>query len=149
MDLRRENLRTVIEDGIPFLKKVAVHVEEIEPHRVRLRFPHDPTNDNYVGILHAGAIFTFGETCAGVAAGAAFDLTRLRMLARRAEIEYLKPVTGDLTSLVEIAPDAVASVERTVERDGKAIFPLTVTMQNDAGDAVAEMTVEYHFRKLA
>ncbi|MBI4514342.1 MAG: YiiD C-terminal domain-containing protein [Deltaproteobacteria bacterium] len=147
--MNADDLRALIAGGIPFLKKVAVQVDEITPTRVRLRLPHDPTNNNYVGITHAGAIFTFGETCAGVAAGAAFDLSRLRMLARRAEIDYLKPVDGEIASTVEITPDTVAGVERAVERDGKAILPLAVMMYNTAGAAVAEMTVEYHFRKLA
>ncbi len=149
MDPQRENLRRLIEEQIPFLQKVAVRVEEIGANHVRLRLPHDPTNDNYVGTTHAAAIFSFGETCAGLAAGAVFDLTRLRMLARRAEIEYRKPVTGDLVSAVEIAPETVASVEQKVERQGKAALPIKVTMKNAAQETVAEMTVEYHFRRIA
>jgi acyl-coenzyme A thioesterase PaaI-like protein len=149
MDPRRENLRAVVEDGIPFLKKVVVKVEAIEPARVRLRFPYDRRNDNYVGLTHAGAIFTFGETCAGVAAGAAFDLARVRLLARRAAIAYQRPVSGELTGTVEIPPDQAAAAERAIERDGRAIVPVRVAMVDAGGETVAEMTVEYHLRKIA
>lgn len=146
-DRRVEELRGLVETGIPFLKKVAVAIDEITPERVRLRFPHDPANSNYIGTTHAGAIFTFGETCAGVAAGAAFDLTRVRMVARRAEIEYRKAVTGELTSEVEIPAGAVAEVMGAVEREGRATLPVRVTMQDSTRETAAEMTVEYHFRK--
>jgi len=146
MDAKRENLRGLIEKDIPFLQKVAVRVEAMEPRRVRLRLAHDPANDNYVGTTHAGAIFTFGETCAGAAAGMSFALTRLRMLARHAEITYRKPVSGDLHAEVEILPEAASRVQGEIEREGKAILPVTVQMENDAGEAVAEMTVHYDFR---
>jgi uncharacterized protein (TIGR00369 family) len=149
MDWRPENLRAVIEEGIPFLRKLAITVEAIEPGRVQLRLPHDLTNDNYVGMTHAGAIFTFGETCAGAAAGAAFNLARLRMLARRADITYRRPVTGDLHGTAEVTPEAVAQVERAVERAGKASLAVPVRMESSAGEVVADMTVEYDFRKVA
>lgn len=149
LNLRPENLRTVIEGEIPFLRKVAVRVERAERGHARLRFPYDPGNDNYVGVTHAGAIFTFGETCAGAAAGTALDLTRLRLLARRAEIDYRKPVHGDLTSTVEIPREQVTAVEGAIAREGKAVLPVKVTMANAAGEIVAAMTVEYHLRKLA
>ncbi len=149
MDPTRENLRSIIEEGIPFLKKVGVKVEAIEPARVRLRFPYDRTNDNYVGLTHAGAIFTFGETCAGVAAGAAFDLMRLRLLARRATIEYRRPVAGELAATVEIAPDQAAAAEHAIGRDGKAVVPVRVVMVDAGGETVAEMTVEYSLRPIA
>jgi acyl-coenzyme A thioesterase PaaI-like protein len=149
MDLRPENLRAVIETGIPFLRKVAVKLEGVEPGRMRLRFPRDPTNDNYVGVTHAGAIFTFGETCAGVAAGAALDLTRIRLLARRAVIDYLRPVRGDLSSTVEIPREHLTAAEGAIEREGKAVLPVKVTMVDAAGETAAEMTVEYHLRKVA
>ena len=142
----REQLKTLIEGGIPFLQKVAVEVVDVVPGRVRLRFPHDPTNDNYVGTVHAGALFSFGETAAGAAAGAAFDLSRLRMVARRAEIQYRRAVTTELTSTVTIGAEAVATVEQAIERDGRARLPIPVTMENAAGETVCEMTVEYDFR---
>ncbi len=144
-----EHLRALVAEAIPFLRKVPVEVDEITPQRVRLRFRHDPANNNYIGTTHAGAIFTFGETCAGVAAGAAFDLTRLRMVARRAEIEYRKAVTGELTSVVEIPGGTATAVMEAVEREGRATLPVKVTMRNSMGETAAEMTVEYHFRKVS
>jgi acyl-coenzyme A thioesterase PaaI-like protein len=149
MEPSGENLRAVVEDGIPFLQKVVVKVEAIDPARVRLRFPYDRTNDNYVGLTHAGAIFTFGETCAGGAAGAAFDVARTRLLARRATIEYRRPVSGELAATVEISPDQAAAAEHAIGRDGTAIVPVSVVMVDAGGETVAEMTVEYHLRRIA
>ncbi len=147
-DRRAEELRAAVEQGIPFLTKVRVVVEEITPGRVRLRFPHDPTNANYLGTTHAAAIFAFGETCAGLAAGASFDLARLHMVARHAAIEFREPVTGELVSVVEIPADTITRVMESLERAGRASLPVKVTMHNTAGEMAAEMTVEYAFRKL-
>lgn len=147
MKLGRNELRAVIEHGIPFLQKVRVVVDEAGQGRATLRFPYDRANDNYLGTAHAGAIFTFGETCAGVAAGTAFDLQRLRMVARRAEITYRRPVTGELRGVAVVDRQTVGSAEAALARGGKATFTVAVGMENAAGEEVAEMTVDYDLRR--
>ncbi len=133
---------------IPFLRKVCVEIEEVRPDRVQLRLPYDSSNDNYIGTTHAGALFTFGETCAGVAAGAALDLSRFRMVARCARIEYFRPVRHDLRATAELDPACVTQVVGAVEREGRARLPVTVRILDADGRLAAEMTVEYDFRRV-
>ncbi len=140
-------VRELVEHGIPFLRKVVVRVDEAEGGRARLHLPYDRSNDNYVGTVHAAALFSLGETCAGVAAGTAFDLRRVRMLARQASIEYLKPVTTDIVGTAEIPPEIIASAGEKIEREGRATLPIHVTMTAAGSQLVARMTVEYHFRR--
>lgn len=148
MDPRCEDIRRLIEQSIPFLTKVAVKVETIEPGRARMRLPADPTNDNYVGLIHAGALFTFGETCAGAAAGAAVDLGRMRMLASQSKIEYRRPARGELLATAEIRDVAIEELESRVDDEGKVRFPVHVALADQTGETVAEMVVDYHVKKI-
>jgi len=140
-------LRSLVEQKIPFLQKVPMRVVDLAPGRARVRCPRDPSNDNYIGTLHAGAIFTLGETCAGLAVGTPFDLDRVRMVARRATIEYRKSVTAELTGEATVPPGTLVEAREALDRHGRAVLAVHVAIRDPAGEMAAEMTVEYHLRK--
>ncbi len=142
-----EAIRELVEGKIPFLAKLGLKLGHAGPASARLLLPYDHGNDNYVGTVHAGALFTFGETAAGVAAGLAFDLSRVSMLAREATIEYLKPAKSALVATSRIPADEVGATSEKIEREGKATLVVGVEMTDGSGEAVARMAVKYHFRK--
>ena len=49
------SVKNLVEQLIPFVKKTGVVADELSATKVKLRLPHDPTNLNPMGILHAGA----------------------------------------------------------------------------------------------
>lgn len=142
-----EAIRELVEGKIPFLAKLAVKLDCASPAGALLLLPYDHGNDNYVGTVHAGAIFTFGETAAGVAAGSVFDLSRVGMLAREATIEYLKPARTALVATSRIPADQVETTRRKIEEQGKATLAVSVEITDESGEEVARMVVQYRFRK--
>ena len=58
-------VKNLVEQLIPFVKKTGVLVEELSGDQGQAALPHDATNLNPMGILHAGATFTLAETGGG------------------------------------------------------------------------------------
>ncbi|MBI3071148.1 MAG: YiiD C-terminal domain-containing protein [Deltaproteobacteria bacterium] len=148
MTLDLATVQSMMEGGLPYVKKLGVKLEEGGGNRAFLRLPWDPTNTNHVGTLHAGALFTFAETAGGAGILFSFDLSKVRLLAKQATIEYKRLVTGDVTSEVVVPPADVARVMAEVDAGGRATYDLRVTLKDDSGEAAALVSITYHFKKL-
>ena len=73
---------------------------------------------NHVGNIHAGAIFTLGETCAGLVIIRNFPFAQYRPLMSDVKVTYSKQARGDITgvstlnvSAIQNAQDKMASGE--------------------------------------
>ncbi|MFN7951703.1 MAG: PaaI family thioesterase [bacterium] len=144
-----DSTRTMVEQFIPFVRKVGVVLEEARPRHVKLRYPPQDSNLNHVGMQHAGALFTFGETCGGAAILVSFDLEPVILVAKSARIDYRKPVYDAIWCEIDVPAQTVERVERDLAATGKALYPLTMEATNAAGELVFQMTVDFHFRKRA
>jgi len=102
---------------------------------------------NHVGTLHAGALFTLGESASGA--------TMLRLLApalagampvaKSATIEYRRPARGRIRAGGSLA-EPVEDIAARLQRDRKTTFDVRVLLQDDAGIEVAAMTVTWYVR---
>ena len=82
------SVKNLVEQLIPFVKKTGVVVDELSATKVKLRLPHDPSNLNPMGILHAGASFTLAETAAAALCVMAFGRARdVHRQARRHRLQ--------------------------------------------------------------
>ena len=70
-------------EQIPYTRDLGLVIEEVADGEVRMTLPDRSVTRNLAGTVHAGALFTFGQTVAGLAAGLrTFD--RAFPFARRA-----------------------------------------------------------------
>jgi acyl-coenzyme A thioesterase PaaI-like protein len=145
--LDNDTIRKIFEEEIPFLRKVKVVVEEVKPRYARLSFPHEEGNENYWGTSHAGALFTFGESCGGVLVAASFPLADIVLLAKGAKISYLKGVRGDLKCELSISEEEIKKIMDKTEVEGSCVYPISMEFKNDKGEVAAEMSVDYYFKK--
>ncbi len=140
-------VKNLIEQMIPFVKKVGVIVDEISPTKVRLTLPHDASNLNPMGILHAGATFTLAETCA-----AAICLTSLggkaMFIGKQVDIRFKRPGKGDVVAVAQLTPADAQKILDAVAKDGKVDAPITVDVTDPAGEPVAQATVTMSVRRL-
>ncbi len=139
-------VRNLVEELIPFVKKVGVRVEEATPTKVRLKLPHDPSNLNPMGILHAGATFTLAETCAAAICVTAFG-GRAMFIGKAVEIKFKRPGKGDVLATAQLTPADAQRILDGVQRDGKLDAPIAVEVTDAAGEPVASATVTMSVRK--
>src|SRR5258706_11635203 len=96
-------VKNLIEEMIPFVKKTGIAVDELSPTKVRLRLPHDPSNLNPMGILHAGATFTLAETTAAALALMALG-GGLTFIGKAVDIRFRRPGKGDVVATAQLTP---------------------------------------------
>jgi acyl-coenzyme A thioesterase PaaI-like protein len=132
-------------EKIPYTLKMGIVIDQATNGEVQMTLPDAPDNQNMVGIVHAGALYTFGETVAGIAAG--FEtLDRAFPLARSAEIRYLRPARGAIRGAASVPSSESDRVVSELDRDGRSELRVAVVLQDEKGETVAEMDVNYSFR---
>jgi uncharacterized protein (TIGR00369 family) len=140
-----EAIRQQANSAVPFAGHVGVELENIEKGRAIARLPVRPQGLNHIGTQHAGALFTLGEAASGAAMAGIFApiLLEIRPVAAEAAIKYTAPAKGAVRAQASTSEDA-DSLLAAVKADGKTVFRVLVTMTDEDGTGVAEMTVTWH-----
>lgn len=147
MEVDYDAMRQAMGAIVPFLPVVGVTCTELSYGRAVCVLPDRTEVHNHIGTLHAGAMFTAGESAAGMAFTGAFadQLDRILPLAAGAQIRYRAVARGDLTVTATL-PGDVDELRERLARDGKVAFPVTVEMHDPDGTLCAEMSVDWHLR---
>jgi acyl-coenzyme A thioesterase PaaI-like protein len=132
-----EQATAALYDATPLARTLGIEVLHCTPQEVELVLPDLPSTHNHVGGPHAGAIFTVGETAAGLLAAARFgDWMDTKVgLAVRADIEWVKLARTAVRARAHLAgdPDAVDEALRAGQRPEWAT---EVTFTRGGDDAV-------------
>ena len=140
-------VKNLVEQLIPFVKKTGVVAEELTATKVKLRLPHDPSNLNPMGILHAGATFTLAETAAAAMCVMAFG-QRAMFIGKRVDIAFKRPGKGDVLATTQLTPVDAQKILDEVARMGKTDAPIVVDVADASGEPVAQATVTMSVRKI-
>jgi uncharacterized protein (TIGR00369 family) len=141
------SVRNLVENLIPFVKKTGVVADELTPTKVRLRLPHDASNLNPMGILHAGATFTLAETTAAALCLMALGQS-VMFIGKAVDIRFKRPGKGDVIALAQLTPVDAQRIHDSAQRDGKCDAPITVEVLDGAGEPVATATVTMSVRRM-
>jgi len=134
--------------SIPYAAETGAEVVEIRADGAKARLPKTDKVGNHIGTVHAGAIFTLGETASGAAMSGllADKVLELRPVAAEASIQYLKTAKTDLVAYGKAsipADEALAAIEK----DGKVQFDVGVSIRDADDVEVATMSVAWHVKK--
>lgn len=95
---------------------------------------------NHVGSIHAGALFTLGETCAGLVIVRNFPFQRFRPLMSEVRITYSKQARGDVTGTAEMPAEEVDRMLAVIGQGEIPFTELVTHITNRDGEIVAEVT---------
>src|SRR4051794_8902959 len=118
------DVKNIIEQLIPFVKKTGVLAEELTATKVKLRLPSDGTNMNPMGMLHAGATFTLAETTAAALCLMSFQ-QRAMFIGKKVDIAFKRPGRGDVLATAQLTPVEAQRILDEVGRAGKTDAPIT------------------------
>ena len=130
---------------IPYTNELGLTLDSVSDGEVRMTLPDGEANRNLAGTVHAGLLYTFGETLAGVAAGLE-TLEQAFPFARRAEIRYRRPARGVVRGTARVEPAEIRRVKDELARDGRSELTVHARLSGDDGETVAEVDVDYAFR---
>src|ERR1700742_453759 len=117
----------------PFVAKLGIVADVLDPDEVRLRLPWDPTNVTVADMVHGGAIAALADVAVMASAWAGAEVPdSLRGVTTSMAMQFLAPARA--TDLVAVG---------RVLRRGKTLVNVEVDVVTPDGDAVAKAIATY------
>lgn len=147
MPLPAEMARVFTEEKIDFVKRSGLKAELLEPGHVRLRMPLQG-NQNHIGSMYAGALFTLAEIPGGALFLTSFDVQRFYPVIKEINLRFRRPASSDILVEASLNADEIRRIEDEAERLGKAEYRLELQLCDASGEVVAQSNALYQLRKL-
>ena len=147
MPLPAEMARVFTEEKIDFVRRCGLKAEQLEPGFVRLRMPL-AGNQNHIGTLYAGALFTLAEIPGGALFLTSFDVQRFYPLIKEMNLRFRRPASSDISVEAHLSEEEIARIQAEAEQAGKADYRLELQLRDAAGEVVAETSALYQLRKV-
>jgi acyl-coenzyme A thioesterase PaaI-like protein len=130
--------------NVPFAATAGVEIDRLDHGTATAALVQRPDLSNHVGSVHAGALFTLGETASGAAMSGAFasQIMTIRPIATGATIAYVKIAKGRIEATATTQVPASELLAK-LDADGRVKFDIDVTLVDEANVTVATMVVSW------
>lgn len=145
MPMPVEMARQFTEQAIAFVKRSGLKAEILEPGFVRLRMPLSD-NQNHIGSMYAGALFTLAEIPGGALFITSFDSRRFYPIVKEMHLRFRRPATSDIQVEARLEADDIERLQAEAQRLGKAEYWLELQLTDASGEVVAESRGLYQLR---
>ena len=136
----------ILENSMTCVKRMGLKVLDIAPRRVKMFMPL-AGNENHIGTMYAGPLFTVAELPGGAIFFSTFDVLKYYPFLKRMEIEFKKTAATDVTITVQMSQEEVDRINGELEEKGKSEFILNGEIKDTNGIVVAESKGYYLIRK--
>ncbi len=141
-----EIARQFTEDKIAFVKRMNLKAEVLEPGFVRLRVPL-AGNENHIGSMYAGALFTLAEIPGGALFLTSFDASKFYPIVKEMNLRFRRPATGDIVVEARLSAEEIERLQGEAQANGKAEYVLELQLTDGSGEVVALSRGIYQLRK--
>jgi thioesterase domain-containing protein len=141
-----EIARQFTEDKIAFVKRMNLKAEVLEPGFVRLRVPL-AGNENHIGSMYAGALFTLAEIPGGALFLTSFDASKFYPIVKEMNLRFRRPATGDIVVEARLSAEEIERLQSEAQANGKAEYVLELQLTDGSGEVVALSRGIYQLRK--
>lgn len=145
MPLPTEIARQLTEEQIAFVHRSGLKAEVLELGFVRLRMPLQG-NQNHIGSMYAGALFTLAEIPGGALFLTSFDTQRFYPIVTEMNLRFRRPASGDIQVEARLSPEEIQGLEEQARQQGKASYLLELQLTDGNGEVVAESRGHYQLR---
>lgn len=141
-----EIARQFTEDKIAFVKHTNLKAEVLEAGFVRLRMPL-AGNENHIGSMYAGALFTLAEIPGGALFLTSFDASKFYPIVKEMNLRFRRPATGDIVVEARLGAEEIERLQGEAQANGKAEYVLELQLTDGSGEVVALSRAIYQLRK--
>lgn len=138
--------RQFTEDKIAFVKRCNLKAEVLEPGFVRLRMPL-LGNENHLGGMYAGALFTLAEIPGGALFLTSFDTSKFYPIVKELNLRFRRPATGDICVEARLSAQEIERLQNEAQIHGKADYLLELELTDTDGEVVALSRGLYQLRR--
>lgn len=135
------------EKAFPFIERCGVEVLEVKRGYCHLRMPIQD-NQNHIGTMYAGALFTLAELPGGVVYLTCFDMSKMFPLLKGLDINFYRPVTADAEVRIQLDEAEIERISATVMEHGKCDYSWQADITTADGTVVAVADCRYQMRKI-
>lgn len=146
MSMPSELVRQLTEEQIAFVKRSGLKAEVTEPGFVRLRMPL-AGNQNHIGTMYAGALFTLAEIPGGALFMTSFDVQQFFPIIKEMNLRFRRPAKGDILVEAHMSAEQITEISAQASAEGKADYRLDLELRDDSGEVVAISQGLYQMRK--
>ena len=141
-----EQIPAMLRQMVPFIDTVGLTIDEVLPGHATARLTSRREVHNHIGTVHAGALYTVGESASGAVVLGLFGdkMPGLFVALKGATVAHTKARAGDLLAHARIDGEATALRQR-YETDGKLDFNVQVSFEVE-GVEVAHVTYTWAVR---
>jgi thioesterase domain-containing protein len=147
MNIPPELIKEAIETKVAFLERMGIRVLELEPGHVKIGAPLKG-NENHIGSMYAGALFSIAEMPLGALYIITFDTSKYYPIVKELTIKFLKPARSDVSFELTMSEEEVARIEAETEEKGKSEFIVRGEVKDESGQVVAASNGVYQLRKI-
>ncbi|MBX9756108.1 MAG: DUF4442 domain-containing protein [Pseudomonadaceae bacterium] len=141
-----EVARQLTEEQIAFVKRSNLKALVLEPGFVRLQMPL-AGNQNHIGSMYAGALFTLAEIPGGALFMTSFDVTRFYPIVKEMNLRFRRPAKGDICVEALLSAEQIEQLQNEAQANGKADYLLELELTDASGEIVALSRGLYQLRK--
>jgi thioesterase domain-containing protein len=146
MSMPLELVRQLTEEQIAFVKRSGLKAEILEPGHVSLRMPL-AGNQNHIGSMYAGALFTLAEIPGGALFLTSFDAQHFYPIIKEMNLRFRRPATGDIRVEARLEDAQIQALQKQATEEGKADYVLELQLIDESGEVVAQSRGLYQLRK--
>lgn len=139
-------LDKVLRIGIPFNAPHGFKIKTLNRDAVIISLPNRKLNHNHIGGIHACAMATVGEYCAGMSLLQSFGISKYRLIMSEMNVKYTYQGRVDLEGICSPNQIDVEKVRLGLETEGKYSQPLTTIIRDLNGKEVAEVTTVWQLK---
>ncbi|MDO8695783.1 MAG: YiiD C-terminal domain-containing protein [Pseudomonas sp.] len=141
-----EVARQLTEEQIAFVKRSNLKALVLEPGFVRLQMPL-AGNQNHLGSMYAGALFTLAEIPGGALFMTSFDVTRFYPIVKEMNLRFRRPAKGDICVEARLSTEQIEQLQNEAQANGKADYLLELELTDANDEVVALSRGLYQLRK--
>jgi thioesterase domain-containing protein len=146
--ITHEEMQHIIDSKISLARHLGVKIAALNPRHCKLQMPLKG-NENHIGTVYAGAIFTLAEIPGGVLCWVSFDMSKFFPVIKEMNLKFIKPAQTDITIELSLSQEEAEVIETQALEQGKSEFVLEGEIRDENGQVVALSKGVYQLRAQA
>lgn len=139
-------LDKILRIGIPFNAPHGLKLKKISPEEIVISLPNRKLNHNHLGGIHACAMATVGEYCAGVSILKSFGISKYRLIMSEMSVKYSYQGRMDLEGVCSPEQINIDEARRELESEGIYFQELKTIIRDLSGKEVAVVTTMWQMK---
>jgi acyl-coenzyme A thioesterase PaaI-like protein len=139
-------LNNVLSVGIPFNAPHGFKIRQIDDDAVVISLPNRKLNHNHLGGVHACAMATVGEYCAGMSLLKSFGISKYRLILADLHVKYTYQGRTNLEGICSTRQIQREEANRALESEGKYLQTLVTLIRDKNGKEVATVTTTWQLK---